>query len=1501
MTRRRLRTFFVQRGHVFYRRHLKGTRLGRMIGQQILKRGLVSSNELQISALRSDRLATHDTEYADALQAEADFGVPGFHLSPPLNLCLSDMLTVRPHINVLLPSLRLKHMSGGPNTALLLAALLAERGEHLRLICCDCSAEGEEAALFPHMDALLKRPVARERIQLVDAFDRTHSIEIGAYDLFLATAWWTAQIAKYAVEKTVHKTFIYLVQDFEPILHEGSTFQARALETYGLPHIPLINSRLLLDHLVRQGSGCYADPRFVENAFWFEPALDRGYYFPDSKSDGQSGKRVLLFYARPSVARRNLFELGVVALRRAVASGVIDKENWEVWAMGETLAPVALGNSVFLNPLPWMSFEQYAKRVRTADLLLSLMLSPHPSYPPLEMAASGNLVVTNSFSVKTAERMQAISPNIIVAEPTSESIAAALENAAGRINARLPTYDPSGSVALPSDWDASLSEIVPLLIERIHALRTSTPESRSPFVPGLPSTPRTKYEAYRRARLARRRREGGYYQEAGLLSFVTSAYNTDPQFLEALASSVFLQDGGMHFEWVILDNGSTDENTRRALLQIARQPGVVLERVEQNLGIIGGMRFLLKRARGRYVLPLDSDDLIERDCVNVLTRFIKDHDFPPLLYSDEDKLGEGRFGSPYFKPDWDPVLFLHSCYIAHLCAIDRAKAIELGLYTDKGAEGCHDWDSFIRFMNAGYKPLHVPEVLYSWRIHSESTSGNIASKSYISESHRNTLQRYLSQSGVPNIELVNSPLFNYGVDWWFRRKHVDPPPIQSIVIGPRERLRNAAIGAAETQLSLMLDPRANIADLAALVERIDVELIHISWYGVVPDDDEWRWDACGLLELFGDVVMVGGVLHDGIKILDGPRVFGFGSGLDCPDANRSLADPGYGARMWKPHAVSAVSSAHCILRVSFLRRCMAELLAHAVPIDVLGPWLGALALEAGDRVVYSPFMRARTSASLVGLPPPNAIANFLSRFWSLVPDLRVYSPRMGLELASAYVAVDPQVNKLHCSRLQAQLLPYSDWLTMRLRRRSVLYPVAEDQVRITLITTVYEGTNMGLLGVLADSVYGQTTKAAQWIVVAHGPISLENLDYISRLGTDLARPIVVVEPQPLGIMGAMRRGLETAVGEYIVPVDADDVLTLDAVQILAHSIARFDRPDLVFSDEDLLVNGQPASPYLRSRFDPVLNLDSSYVWHICAINRERAIGLGLYTDPGATWCHDWDSVMRVTNAGGRIEHVPEVLYHWRKHTGSTTNNSQGDPRSLDSTRYVLERQIAATADPRHYYVAQWPEDCRVRELYIARRPEDLPEFVWIGDALTPEVKHGNDAILVIVTSGVLIDSQNVLVEVARLFELHPRVGAVGGLVQNKQGMVVDACYMLNDCNMLESPWLGRPVDYVGPYALAQKPQTVSTTGASLAFYRVRALEQAGQWPLKATSSASSLAMKLCGEISGKNWTIAFSPLVRAHVSSAFRANLPSARPPSGVPRTITSGLVRYGTARSFSG
>jgi len=85
------------------------------------------------------------------------------------------------------------------------------------------------------------------------------------------------------------------------------------------------------------------------------------------------------------------------------------------------------------------------------------MLSPHTSYPVLEMAACGGITVTNSFSTKTAERFAALSPNIVAVPPTSSTFAAGLIDAPRAGSRRAPAA--KGSLRSQASWDESLAGV----------------------------------------------------------------------------------------------------------------------------------------------------------------------------------------------------------------------------------------------------------------------------------------------------------------------------------------------------------------------------------------------------------------------------------------------------------------------------------------------------------------------------------------------------------------------------------------------------------------------------------------------------------------------------------------------------------------------------------------------------------------------------------------------------------------------------------------------------------------------------------------------------------------------------------------------------------------------------------------------------------------------------------------------------------------------------------
>jgi hypothetical protein len=502
-------------------------------------------------------------------------------------------------------------------------------------------------------------------------------------------------------------------------------------------------------------------------------------------------------------------------------------------------------------------------------------------------------------------------------------------------------------------------------------------------------------------------------QEPGLFSLLTTAWNTPPQYLDALAESVLSQDADSTFEWVLLDNGSHDPGTRRSIERLAKERTIRIFRVESNIGIIGGIRFCLERAVHRYILPVDSDDLLTPDCLRVLSHALRQAGYPPLAYTDEDNLEGSHFSQPYFKPTFDPVLFANSCYTAHLGAIDRELALELGAYTDRRAEGSHDWDTFTRFLAAGHTPLHIPEVLYSWRIHEASTAGgSVQSKPFVYDSQRCVLTRLLETlAPTGRFRVEPSPLFGGMPDWWMRRDVTDPRAIVTVVMASSsDRPPRLQVPEEIPHEVVYLDPADGVVGLARLAARAAEggRLLHVLWHDTRIVDDVWALEAMGLFELFPDTAIVGGRLHQNGRIVDAGAYFGFGRGCDSPDRGRSLEDPGYHVQAWKPHSVSAVPFDHCVLDSHFAANALSMLVPLGASLDQLGAWLGAAARRRERRVVYTPFLSATPSIDRGSQISVVARKAFVIAHGDLMPDALLWPPHAGLTHGQPFRSTEPR-------------------------------------------------------------------------------------------------------------------------------------------------------------------------------------------------------------------------------------------------------------------------------------------------------------------------------------------------------------------------------------------------------------------------------------------------------------------------------------------------------------
>ena len=383
-------------------------------------------------------------------------------------------LVDHPTLNIMLPNItQLK--TGGPNTAVQIAYQIASAGIPVRLVSMNASEVIEPDWLWTHLRTLVGSDVKFTNLSLGHCGAAEKPLRIGANDMFLATYWTTARAIACCLEHTNIKEFFYLIQDFEPAFFPWSSNYALALDTYGMNFRAIINEKSLADYFCRTGTGRFADPTFIDRCTVFQPAVDRRFFYNEPAQKPRP--RRLLVYARPG---RNLRGICYESLCLAAAHSVFDS-NWEFLSIGGTgLAELELANNKSLRPAPWMSFIDYAGLMRSSDILLCLMLSPHTSYPTLEMVASGGITVTNTFATKTQETFQALSPNFIVARPDPQSIAASLIEAAQRVTTG---YDRDAPLALPQDWHKALEHTTAEISEIFRSCTDQAAPAATPPAP----------------------------------------------------------------------------------------------------------------------------------------------------------------------------------------------------------------------------------------------------------------------------------------------------------------------------------------------------------------------------------------------------------------------------------------------------------------------------------------------------------------------------------------------------------------------------------------------------------------------------------------------------------------------------------------------------------------------------------------------------------------------------------------------------------------------------------------------------------------------------------------------------------------------------------------------------------------------------------------------------------------------------------------------------------
>lgn len=270
-----------------------------------------------------------------------------------------------------------------------------------------------------------------------------------------------------------------------------------------------------------------------------------------------------------------------------------------------------------------------------------------------------------------------------------------------------------------------------------------------------------------------------------LVSIVVPCYNTPDKYLLPLVESVIAQQ---YDKWeLVLVDGSTDEERRTAIQRRSEQDKrITYIVVGENLGIVGNTNIGLKKARGTYVAFMDHDDTLSPYALAEMVIAINEHPGVGLLYSDEDKLSDdGKQRTiPFFKPDWSPELLLGVNYITHFVVAKKSLVTKVGGLRP-GFDGAQDYDFLLRVTEQTDKIVHIPKMLYHWRLAEGSTAKVVGEKNYADTAGQRALRDAVKRRGL-KAEVVEIP--DRPTNYRLRYKLPAKQPLVSIIIPFKDKV-----------------------------------------------------------------------------------------------------------------------------------------------------------------------------------------------------------------------------------------------------------------------------------------------------------------------------------------------------------------------------------------------------------------------------------------------------------------------------------------------------------------------------------------------------------------------------------------------------------------------------------------------------------------------------------------------------------------------------------------
>lgn len=269
------------------------------------------------------------------------------------------------------------------------------------------------------------------------------------------------------------------------------------------------------------------------------------------------------------------------------------------------------------------------------------------------------------------------------------------------------------------------------------------------------------------------------------ISIITPLYNTPKNFLVQLIDSVEKQTYS-NWELCLADGSDLNHEYVREICMkyMEADNRIIYKKLEENEGIVGNTNKAIQMATGTYLGLLDHDDILHESALYECMKEIQNS--ADFIYTDEmkfekkiedsiDIVCKSGFGKDELRS--------HN-YICHFVVFKKQLLDNMTEFYRREYEGSQDYDMVLRLTEKAEKIVHIPKILYYWRVHAGSVAQNLSVKQYAVDAAIKAISDQLKRSGEKGTVKCNLPYETiYRIEY-----EVPQTPVVSLCLWTEEKI-----------------------------------------------------------------------------------------------------------------------------------------------------------------------------------------------------------------------------------------------------------------------------------------------------------------------------------------------------------------------------------------------------------------------------------------------------------------------------------------------------------------------------------------------------------------------------------------------------------------------------------------------------------------------------------------------------------------------------------------